>query len=130
MATTTTTKRITKAQRFNDIKDFLNGETPTHGSSVEELVAFCDSELAMLAKKNSSSKKPTKTQEENETYKELIMGFLMGTTDGVTCTEVQQNVPEFAYFNNQKITALMRQLVEAGKVSKVMVKGRAIFSLT
>lgn len=125
---TTTTKRITKAMRFEDIKALLNGEDVKHGTSVEDALAFCDSELVLLAKKNTSDKKPTKTQEENEGYKALILDFLRGK-DGVTCTEVQKGVPAFVDFNNQKIAALMRQLCDAGKATKAVVKGKALFSI-
>lgn len=130
MATTnTTTKRITKAMRFEDIKALLNGEDVTHGTTIEDALAFCDNELALLAKKNTSDKKPTKTQEENEGYKALILDFLRAQSEGVTCTEVQKGVPAFADFNNQKIAALMRQLCDAGKVTKAVVKGKALFSI-
>lgn len=127
--TTTTTKRITKAMRFEDIKALLNGGDVSHGTTIEDALAFCDAELALLAKKNTSDKKPTKTQEQNEGYKALILDYLRGQSEGVTCTDVQKSVTEFADFNNQKIAALMRQLVDAGKVSKAVVKGKALFSI-
>lgn len=127
--TTTSTKRITKAMRFEDIKALLNGEDVKHGTSVADALAFCDSEMALLAKKNTSDKKPTKTQAENEGYKALILDFLREQSEGVTCTDVQKSVTEFADFNNQKIAALMRQLVDAGKVSKEVIKGKALFSI-
>lgn len=130
MATTTnTTPRITKTQRFEDIRAFLNGEEIPNGSSMEELVAFCDKEIELLAKKNSGAKRPTKNQEENEKYKELIVDFLLVSADGVTCTDIQKNIPEFADFNNQKIAALVRQLCTAGRVTKEVVKGRSYFSI-
>lgn len=127
--TNTTTKRITKAQRFADIKALLMGEAVHSGTSVEDALAFIDNEIALLAKKNTSDKKPTKTQEENEGHKARIIEFLSGRGEGVTCTEVQKSVAEFADFNNQKVAALMRQLVNDGKVVKAMVKGKAMFSL-
>ena len=127
--TTTTTKRITKAMRFADIKSLLAGEAVHNGTSVEDALAFIDNEIALLAKKNTSDKKPTKTQEENENHKAHIIDFLSTQTEGVTCTDVQKSVVEFADFNNQKIAALMRQLVNEGKVVKAMVKGKAMFSL-
>lgn len=126
---TTTVKRVTKAQRFEDIKALLNDEAVTYGTTIEDAVKFCDSELALLAKKNSGEKKPTKTQEENEGYKALILDFLREQTAGVTCTDIQKGIPSFADFNNQKIAALVRQLVEAGKVGKATVKGKSLFSI-
>lgn len=127
--TTTTTKRITKAMRYADIKALLSGETVHNGTSIEDALKFIDNEVALLAKKNTSDKKPTKTQEENEAHKARIIEFLSGQTEGVTCTDVQKSIPEFADFNNQKVAALMRQLVNDGKAVKAMVKGKAMFSL-
>ena len=129
MATTTTVKRVTKAQRFSDIKALLSGEDVVYGTTFEDAIQFCDSEIALLAKKNSSDKKPSKTQEKNESYKALIMDFLSVQTSGVTCTDIQKGIVEFADFNNQKISALVKQLVEAGKAKKEIVKGRALVSL-
>lgn len=129
MATTNTVKRITKAQRFADIKALLNGEDVTHGTTVEDAVKFIDAELALLAKKNSGDKKPTEKQKENEVYKAKILDFLRTQEDGVTCTEIQKAIPEFADFNNQKVAALMRQLYDEGRgpAGKKMVKGKALF---
>lgn len=126
---TTTTKRVTKAQRFEDIKALLSGEAVTYGTTIEDAKAFCDSEISLLAKKNSSEKKPTKTQEQNEGYKALILDFLRDKAEGVTCTDIQKGVAEFADFNNQKISALVRQLAEAGKVVKTTAKGKTLVSL-
>lgn len=128
MTTTTTTKRITKAMRFEDIKALLNGEEVKFGTSVEDALDFCDSELALLAKKNTSDKKPTKTQEQNKEYKALILDFLRSHA-GVTCTEIQKGVPEFVDFNNQKIAALVRQLTDSGEAVKEVVKGKSLFSI-
>lgn len=129
MATTNTVKRITKAQRFEDIKALLNGGKVVYGTTAEDACAFIDKELALLAKKNTSDKKPTKTQEENEGHKAKILDFLSTCAEGVTCTDIQKGVPDFADFNNQKIAALVRQLVEAGKVNKDVVKGKSMFSI-
>ena len=126
---TTTTKRITKAQRFADIKALLSGETPANGTTIEDAMAFIDKELDLLARKNTSDKAPTKTQQENEVHMERILQFLSTCVNPVTCTEIQKSVPEFMDFNNQKIAALMRKLTEAHKVDKTMNKGRPVFAL-
>lgn len=124
------TTRITKAMRFEDIKALLNGQPVTYGTSIEDAVDFIDHEVNLLARKNSGkSKKPTKTQEENESYKALILDFLTDK-DGVTCTDVLKGVPAFSEFSNQKISALMRQLRLQHKVVVNEVKGKSLFSLT
>lgn len=127
------TARITKAMRFEDIKALLNGQPVTYGTSIEDAVNFIDYEVALLAKKNSGeTKKQTKTQQENEGYKALILEFLAtlpDDKDGATCTEIIKGVAEFEGFSTQKISPLVRQLMAADKVTKTEVKGKALFHL-
>ena len=123
-----TVKRITKAQKFEDVIALLSGN-PTRFIDTDGAVEFIKSEMALLAKKNTADRKPTDTQVANEKYKALIVEFLSLQDAGKTCTEIAKGVDELSEFNNQKIAALMRQLVESGRVSKATVKGKSIFSL-
>lgn len=127
------TTRITKAMRFEDIKALLNGNTAQYGTTLEDAISFIDHEVELLARKNSSGdKKQTATQKENEGYKELIIEFLAGLPDdskGVTCTEIMKSIPAFKDFNNQKISALVRQLKLADRVVGEEVKGKSLFRL-
>lgn len=127
------TARITKAMRFEDIKALLNGQPVTYGTSIEDAVNFIDYEMNLLTKKNrGESKKPTKTQQENEGYKALILKFLAtlpDDKDGATCTEIIKGVAEFEGFSTQKISPLVRQLMTADKVTKTEIKGKALFRL-
>lgn len=126
--------RITKAQRFEDIKALLNGDPVTYGTTPEIAVTVIGHELELLAKKNSGSgdKKLTQTQQENEALKEQIMEFLAGLpedTNGVTCTEILKSVPALADFSNQKVAALVRQLKMANRVVATEKKGKSLFRM-
>ena len=123
-----TVKRITKAQKFEDVISLLSGENAKF-IDTDGAIEFIRNEMALLAKKNTSDRKPTATQEANVKYRNLILEFLSMQDSGKTCTEIAKGVDELSEFNNQKIAALMRQLVEAGKVSKATVKGKSIFSV-
>lgn len=124
-----TVKRITKAQKFEDVIALLNGNPATFIDK-DGAVEFIRNEMALLAKKNASdSRKPTATQEANEKYKALILEFLSRQEAGKTCTEIAKSVPELVDFNNQKIAALMRQLYDANKVCKATVKGKSLFTV-
>ena len=124
-----TVKRITKTQKFEDVIALLNGNPATFIDK-DGAVEFIRNEMALLAKKNASdSHKPTATQEANEKYKALILEFLSTQDAGKTCTEIAKSVPALADFNNQKVAALMRQLVDAGKAGKTTVKGKSLFTL-
>lgn len=123
-------KKVTKTQRFSDVKALLTGEPTAYGTDVETALAFIDHEMELLMKKNSSGeKKPTKTQEENMVHKERIADFLRMQEEGVTVTQVLKAIPEFADFSNQKVARLMRDMLEAGQVTKEVIKGKSLFSI-
>lgn len=125
--------RITKAMRFEDIKAMLNGSPVNYGTTIEDAMTFIDHELGLLARKNSGEdKEQTKTQQENEGYKAIILEFLAALPEdkiGVTCTEIIKGVPEFDGFTTQKISPLVRQLMLADKVVKTESKGKSLFRL-
>lgn len=130
MATTTVkAPRITKSMKFDAIRAALTGEALPHGLTTADLLSFVEAEQALLVKKNTAEKKPTKTQVENEGYKSMIVDFLSLASEGMTCTDIQKGIPAFAEFNNQKVAALLRPLVSSGTVVKTVVKGRAMFAL-
>jgi hypothetical protein len=63
---------------------------------------------------------------ENEQYKELIMGVVSNV--GMTVTDIIKAVPQFDGFSNQKVSALVRLLMEDGKLERNIVKGRSYFT--
>ena len=115
-------KKITKAQMFTMIK-----AVPAVAENAD-MVAFIDHELDLLAKK-SASKKPTKVQEENEVLKSKIMDVLATFENGATASEVLGADTTFTGMSNQKISALLKQLVECGDVVKSTYKKKSIFSV-
>ena len=90
-------------------------------------VAYLENELALLDKK-ASNKKATKTQEENEGIKATILEVLATIGSG-TVTDIQNGNAELSTLSNQKVSALVRQLVESGDVVKTVDKKKSIFSL-
>ena len=93
----------------------------------EEMVAFINHEIELLdARKNSKSKGMTKTQKENEGVKAVIAEVLADTGEKMTVTELI-NDDRLNGYTNQKISALLRQMVEAGKVVKTIEGKKAFF---
>ena len=90
-------------------------------------VAYLENELALLDKK-AQNKKSTKTQEENVGIKSVILNTIASIGSG-TITDIQNANSDLAVLSNQKVSALVRQLVETGEVVKNMVKKKSIFSL-
>ena len=93
-----------------------------------ELVAFIDHELELLDKK-SSSKAPTKTQQENENIMVTIKNELAQIGRPVTITELQGESEELASYSNQKLSALLKKLVDTNQVVKVVDKKKSYFSI-
>ena len=116
------TKKITKRDRFNQLLAIAEvKENPA-------LVEFIKHELELLEKKNSSDKKPTATQVANEGIKEVILDTL-SVDKGLTITEMQKANAELADLSNQKISALIRQLIADNLVVKEEIKRKAYFKL-
>ena len=90
-------------------------------------VAYLENELALLDKK-ARNKKATKTQEENVGIKATILEVLATIGSG-TVTNIQNSNEKLSALSNQKVSALVRQLVESGKVVKTVEKKKSIFSL-
>lgn len=111
--------KITKKEMFMMIKAQVKDNA--------EMVAFIDHEIELLDKK-ASNKKATKTQEANVGIKSTILTVLEGAKP-MTVTEMQGASAELGELSNQKVSALVRQLVEAGKVVKTIDKKVSRFSL-
>lgn len=90
-------------------------------------VAYLENELALIEKK-SANKKSIKTQEENKGIKSVILDTLASIGSG-TITDIQNANSDLAELSNQKVSALVRQLVETGEVVKTTDKKKSIFSL-
>lgn len=90
-------------------------------------VAYLENELALLDKK-AQNKKATKTQEQNVGIKATILEVLATIGSG-TVTDIQNGNEGLSALSNQKVSALVRQLVESGEVVKTTDKKKSIFSL-
>ncbi len=125
--------RITKAQRFEDIKALLTGGEVKHGTDVDKALEVIDHELELLAKKNSSdNKKQTETQKLNASIKEQLVAFLGELDDsnpGLTCTEIIKGKGWLEDYSVSKISSLLRQLKDDGQVVSKTVKGKTLFTL-
>lgn len=114
------TKKMTKREMFEQIK-------ANHPLTTEE-VAFINHELELLAKKNSAEKKPTAVQVANEGIKgDIVAGMEQGKQ--YTITDLMKSIPACAELSNQRVSALVRQLVTDGVVVRTEEKRKAYFSL-
>ena len=117
-------KKMTKATAWSIVKTIV--EQSNHPQSVE-LVEKIEHELELLAKKNTSEKKPTATQVANEGIKSAILEG-MENNRLYTIGEIIKEVPACAELSTSKVSALMRQLIDANAVVRTEDKRKAYFS--
>lgn len=111
-------KKMTKREMFEMIK-------ANHNLSADE-IAFIDHELELLAKKNSAEKKPTAVQVANEGIKGEILET-MEVGKKYTITDLMKAVPACAELSNQRVSALVRQLVNDEILVRTEEKRKAYF---
>ena len=90
-----------------------------------EIHAKLEKMKIQFEKKNSAEKKPTATQIANEGIKNLILEVIGNSS--LTITEMQKINGELAELSNQKISALLKQMVENGSVVREEIKRKAYF---
>ncbi|MBO5730581.1 MAG: hypothetical protein J6R67_05220 [Treponema sp.] len=116
-----TNKKVTKREKF----EMLKAMSEVQANPM--LMEFIDHELELLAKKNASEKKPTAQQVANEGLKEVILNVLTENGGLMTITDIQKSAEELAELSNQKVSALVRQMKEDGKVTKIEDKRKSYF---
>ena len=96
-----------------------------------ELVEKLETMKAQFEKKNASDGKPSKTQLANNSIKETIVSVLEKYETPKTIKDLQIENPVIGVdkYSNQKISALMKQLVGSGTVARVEIKRSAHFEL-
>ena len=94
-----------------------------------ELVEKLNAMLVQVSKKNSASSKPSKTQLANQDTKEVILNILGQYNEPKSITELQNENEEInqSKFSNQKLSALLKQLVTEEKVTRIEEKKKAKF---
>lgn len=90
-----------------------------NGTVNEEVAEKLEALKTQLVKRGSAKKSLTKTQKENEVLKDRVAEIL--ANGGMTATELANELG----VSCQKVSALLKQMVEAERVAKVK-EGKAI----
>ena len=115
-------KKMTKMEKFTMLADLpAVKENPV----LSEFVAH---EMELLTKKNVGEKKPTAQQTANAGIQTAILEGLEAG-EKYTITDIIKTIPECADLTNQRVSALVRQLVDSGKMVRTEDKRKAYFSL-
>lgn len=107
----------TKREFFGEIKEIVKGNA--------ELVAFIDHELELLNKKTSA--KSTKVNTEQIELMGKIVNALNKIGRSVTISELQKENAEMAEYSNQKLSAMLKKLVDNKQVTKMIDKKKSYF---
>lgn len=114
-------KKMTKKQYFEALAEVVSR------AGVEnevDLLAFIDRQVELLEKKSGVK---TKAQKENEEIVKRVYEVLQEIGKPVTATELAKAMGED--FSNQKASAMLKKLVEAGQVVRTEDKRKAYFSV-
>ena len=119
-------QKMTKRMYFTELAELVESG---NAENKDELLEFINHEIEMLDSK-SSKKTPTKTQKENVEVKATIVNALAACDKPITITELMATNAEIGTkYSNQKLSALLKQLVDSGEVEKTIVKKRAYFAV-
>ena len=130
--------KIIKSVQFTAIRNYLEslggdvvlGEVMVKEQTIpytaDMAIELIDHEIELLTKKNTPGK-PTKVQQENAKLTEAVYEG-MEMDKPYTVTEIIKSVPAVAGMNISKVRPLLTPLMEANKVKREEVKGKAIFT--
>ena len=117
--------KMTKKDWYNELKEVVETVQP---SNAEGMLDFINHEIDLLNAKAQKHSK-TKVQKENEVVIDKIILSLSTCDAPITVTELMTLNEEMQKYSNQKLSALLKQLVDNGKVVKTYDKKKALFSL-
>ena len=115
-----TMKKMTKIEMFTLIATRLTNQ---------DEIDFINHEIELLENKKSGVRKPTANQVANESFKNTIIEVLTENGKPMSIGEIQGNSESLALLTNQRVSALLTQLVNSGIVVRTEEKRKAYFSM-
>ena len=112
-------KKMTKKEMFAMIMEEVKGNA--------EMVAFLEHEIELLNKKKGSAN--SKKAEEHKAVMDLIYETLKGFGRPVRTEELRLANVELSKYTNQKVSAMLKKLVDNGEVTKTVEKKVSYFSI-
>ena len=118
-------KKMTKKEMFTLIA--------TLNASNQEIVDFCNHEIELLEKKKSNGN--AKANEKMEKSVDLVYNALVSVDRAVTASELIAETDlsalenESGVVSTQKVSAMLKKLVDSGKVEKFIDKKKTYFRI-
>ena len=133
------TVKVTKAMALNAILSILaalDTDTKVDNISLDDMTAYCENELALLAKKKSSTSKAAKANAETRmALAEIILETLANAGKPMTVSEMQNATDALRVsadgspISNQRITSVCYALVETSQLVNTKEKKKSYFSI-
>ena len=133
------TVKVTKAMALNAILSILatlDTDTKVDHISLDDMTAYCENELALLAKKKSSTSKAAKANAETRmALAEIILDTLANAGKPMTVSEMQNATDALRVsadgspISNQRITSVCYALVETTQLVNTKEKKKSYFSI-
>jgi hypothetical protein len=112
-------KKMTKKEMFA----LIMGEVAHN----EEMVEFLKHEIELLEKKRGSA--DSKKTEEQKVVMDVIRETLLISEKALTVSELQKANVALGTLSNQKVSAMLKKMVDNGEVVKTIEKKVSYFSL-
>lgn len=119
-------KKMTYVEALTIAIDTMNSLESPNKEAIDRLIALKES---TEKRNNSKSKAEVAKQSANDDLKNVIVEVLTNCTDPVTITEMLALDERFNGLKVQKISPLMRKLLEEGKIKREEMKHKAYFSI-
>jgi predicted Rossmann fold nucleotide-binding protein DprA/Smf involved in DNA uptake len=117
--------KVTKRERFLELRTLVEGESIRVGEDMSDLLGFIDHEIDLLARKHSTKSGKTPAQVENDAIKATLADVLSEVSSGARATELAAELG----LSVQKVSALLRQMVADGVVVRTTEKKVTTFTL-
>ena len=112
-------KKMTKKEMFAMIMEEVKGNA--------EMVAFLKHEIELLNKKKGSAN--SKKVEEHNAIIEVIRQTLAFAEKPMTVSQLMKVNAELGALSNQKVSAMLKKMVDNGEVVKTVEKKVSFFSI-
>lgn len=113
-------EKMTRLVAFTEIKNVVAE------AGREDLIPYVEKYIEVLGKpRKSTAGAETKATKEAKGYFDAIADVL--TDEGLTVSEIADAVEAFEGMSTQKVTAIVKKMVEAGLATKERVGKRTIF---
>lgn len=116
-------KKMTKKEMFGRLIEVVKGANVEDANA---MVEFLNHEIELVSKKRSGQ---TKTQKANEKLVEVVYEAIANAGHPVTVTELFKAVENDEIKSAQKVSALVKKLVDAGRIRREEDKKRAYFTI-